>query len=135
MKTKLLVFVLVFASCVFKTATAQVVTVITMFNGLNAQRASIDDYMMYTNKQAESDAAKNALRTFIRSSENLYYSSISFGEETIVLCTYSERPIPAPSTYDHILYKFFISHRVYRPGDEGYEHLKSAALERSVYHH
>ena len=135
MKTRLLIVALVIASCFFETATAQVVTVITMFNGLNAQRASIDDYVMYPNKQSQSDAAKNALRTFLRSSQNLYYSSISLGEETIVLCTYSERPIPAPATYDDILYKFFISHRVYRPGDMDYEHFKSAALERSVFHH
>lgn len=135
MKRILIVTSLLIVCSIFMTVKAQVVTVITMFNELNAQRASIDDYVKYPSKQSQSDAAKEALRTFLKSSPNLYYSSISIGDDTIVLCTYSERPIPAPSTYDHILYKFYISHRVYRPGDMDYEHFKSAALERSVFHH
>ena len=114
---------------------AQVVTIITIFNGFNAQRASVDDYLRYPNVQSRSQAANDALKLFIQSSDNMYYSSISIGNETITLCTYSDRAIPVPVTTDHILYKFYLSHRFYSPGDEDYEHFKSVALKRGVYQH
>lgn len=114
---------------------AQVVTVITIWNGFNAQRASVDDFMIYRTEQSRSEAAMTALKRFISSSDNMYYSSISISAETIVLCTYSDRAIPVPITTDHILYKFYLSHRFLRPGDSDYEHYKSAALSRQVYQH